>query len=117
MSANIKIAPLAVALLLGISLTLASFAYQRMGPARASYGNAGCETQPETCTNGQMLGDLLGAGFPLQYVVDNVSTSVWYSLGIEDDFKFLPFLLDLLFYTLPVYGVIKFTQAIGQRAK
>jgi len=88
-----------------------------MGPARASYGNAGCETQPETCTNGQMLGDLLGAGFPLQYVVDNVSTSVWYSLGIEDDFKFLPFLLDLLFYTLLVYGMIKFTQARRGRAK
>ena len=110
MSAHTKIIPVTISLLVGISITFASFAYQKMGPGMDSYGNAGCEVQPNPCIDGQMMGRVLGAGFPLQYVLDNPGTSVWYSLGFEDHFNVLPFVLDVLFYTLLMYRIIKFAQ-------
>ena len=110
MSTNAKIIPLTISLLVGICITFASFAYQKMGPGMDSYGNAGCEVQPNSCVDGQMPGKVLGAGFPLQYVLDNTQTSVWYSIGFEDHFKLLPFVMDVLFYTVLMYGIIELTQ-------
>jgi hypothetical protein len=117
MSANLKIIPFVISLFFGISITFASFAYQKMGSEMDSYGNAGCEVQLNSCIDGQMMGKVLGAGFPLQYVLDNIHTSVWYSIGLEDNFKILPFLMDVLFYTVIIYGSIKFTQSYKRHSK
>lgn len=110
MSATAKIIPVTISLLVGIGITCASFAYQKTGPEMDSYGNAGCEVQPNSCVDGQMLRKVLGAGFPMQYVLDNTHTSVWHSIGFEDHFKFLPFVMDLLFYTVLTYGIIELMQ-------
>ncbi|MBL8076809.1 MAG: hypothetical protein JNM55_02520 [Anaerolineales bacterium] len=115
MPADLKIIPYFISLFIGIAITLASLAYQKMGPETASYGNAGCEEQPNSCIDGQMMGDVLGAGFPLQYVLDNPGVSVQYSIGLEDNFKFSRFLLDSLFYSILIYESIKFARNYKQQ--
>ena len=82
-----------ISLVIGVSLTFASFAYQaRVG-----------------------TWDRLEAGFPFRYVVDSFGVSALDSLGPEDGFIFVLFLQDVLFYAVISYAGIKFVQKFNQR--
>ncbi|HYR12411.1 MAG TPA: hypothetical protein VEQ60_31780 [Longimicrobium sp.] len=81
----------ALLLLLALTLTGASAAYQRVGARRMVEGEAWCST-PAPC---QIRA--LGAGFPLPYLVDDPQVSVPNAIGIgEDDFLAGAFLIDVL---------------------
>lgn len=74
-------------------LTIASAAFQRVGPRRMVEGEAWCST-PAPCAV-----PVLAAGFPLPYLVDNPQVSVPHAIGLgEDDFRPGAFLLDALFF-------------------
>jgi hypothetical protein len=74
-------------------LATASAAYQRVGPRRMVTGEAWCST-PAPC-----LVAVLGAGFPLPFLIDNPQVSVPNAIGlVEDDFRPGAFLLDALLY-------------------
>jgi len=80
----------------GLGLTFASYFYQQMGPQIGSYG---AECVPiEDCS-----GPLLGAGYPLQYILDTPGISSPGSLGFEDKFRVLAFALDAFFYIAMTY--------------
>jgi hypothetical protein len=99
MAHDLKIKRFLITLTIAVALTCASLAYQRMGPETGAYGNM-CADQPE----GLCIGRLLGAGLPLQYVIDQPGVSIVYQLGIEDKFRIGAFLLDILFYELSLYA-------------
>lgn len=81
------------ALGLALMLTLASAAFQRVGPLRQVEGEGFC---PD---GGRCRIPVLGAGFPLAYLVDNPQLSVPHAVHlIEDDFRAGAFALDALFY-------------------
>jgi hypothetical protein len=103
MATYLKIKLPVITTVIGIGLTCASFAYQQMGPEIGVYGNE-CEDQP----HGFCYGPLLGAGLPMQYVLDFPGVSVVYRLDSEDYFRIVPFLLDVLFYSAIVYGSTRF---------
>ena len=102
MAIYLKIKLFIITTVIGLALTCASFACQRMGPEIGVYGNM-CEDQP----HGFCYGKLLGAGLPMQYVIDEPGVSVMYKLSMEDDFRIVPFLLDVLFYSAIIYGGIR----------
>jgi hypothetical protein len=103
MATYLKIKVFIVTTVIGLALTCASFAYQQMGPEIGVYGTE-CKDQPR----GFCYGPLLGAGLPMQYVLDQPGVSVMYKWGMEDNFRIAPFLLDVLFYSAIIYGSIKF---------
>ena len=78
---------------MALVLAAASAAYQRVGPRRMVTGEAWCST-PAPCAV-----PVLGAGFPLPFLVDNPQVSVPNAIGlVEDDFRPGAFLLDALFF-------------------
>ena len=101
MAVYLKIKLFIITIVIGFAITCASFAYQQMGPEIGVYGNM-CDDQP----HGYCYGRLLGAGLPMQYVLDQPGVSVMYELGVEDNFRIVPFLLDVLFYSAMIYGGI-----------
>jgi len=80
-----------------MGLTILSFAYQ--GHEEVNAGNICGVHQDESC-----IVSVKNAGFPLRYLIDQLGTSAMGVLGFED-FLIIPFLLDLLFYTLVIGGV------------
>jgi hypothetical protein len=76
-------------LFLSCGCTLASYGCQRFGP---EYGYLGNECKPDCKVLKR------NAGWPLAYVYDRMGVSVMHSLGIEDEFRVLPFAIDLLLY-------------------
>jgi len=91
MATYLKGRPPLVIAAVGLGLTFASFFYQQIGPQIGQYGT---ECVPiEDCFR-----PLLGAGFPLQYVIDTPGISVPGSLGIEDKLGLVAFALDALSY-------------------
>ena len=83
-----------VAASVALTLTCASALYQRVGPTQVTEGEgSGCPTA-DPCRV-----PVLGAGFPLAYLVDRPGISVQGALHpIEDEFRPGAFALDLLVY-------------------
>ena len=106
MAVYLKIKMVIVSMIIGIGLTCASFACQQMGPEIGVYGNM-CEDQPQDLC----YDELLGAGFPVHYVLDQPGISVMYRINMEDNFRIVPFLLDFLFYCAIVYGSIRIVRS------
>jgi hypothetical protein len=102
MSCFLKTKPLWIALVLGIGLASASFSFQRTGPSIGIYGTE-CKDQP----HGHCYGPLLGAGFPLQYVLDVPGVSVVGQLGYEDGFFLYSYFLDAAFFAILVFACIR----------
>ena len=77
--------------LTALALACVSFAYQPLGPEIGQYGT---ECVPiEDCYR-----PLRGGGLPLQYAIDIPGITIQGRLGIEDEFRVLPFALDVIFY-------------------
>jgi hypothetical protein len=96
MAAHLKASRALVVTAFGFALTLATFLYQRMGPDVGKYGT---ECIPiEDC-----FGPLLGAGFPLQYLVNVPGITDPTSLGGEDELRLLPFAIDTLAFSVISY--------------
>jgi hypothetical protein len=112
MAVYLRIKIFVILTVVSISFVLASYTYQQKGPEIGVYGNA-CVDQP----NGLCKGPILGAGFPFQYVIDNLGTSVREQLGMEDNFRLIPFLLDILFYNIIFYGGIKLARYYSHSRK
>lgn len=86
-------AGLAATVIIALALTVASTAYQRVGPTRLVEGEGFCPGR-EPC-----FVPVLGAGFPLAFLVDNPQISVPRSVHlVEDDFRPGAFVLDAIFY-------------------
>lgn len=87
---------------LSIIFTAVSFTFQRFGPEVGVYGNVCGPSEDQLCLRPKFNG-----GFPLGYVFDNPATSVRDQLTpfVEDDFRILPFLLDVLFYGVVLYSI------------
>jgi hypothetical protein len=83
---------------LALTTTILSFRIQRFGP---EVGYLGSDCRPEC------LLLKLNAGWPWPYVFDSMGISVLNALGSEDEFRVLPFLLDLVFY-----GVVFLTSGL-----
>lgn len=77
--------------LLATVFTLVSFKYQRFGP---EYGYLGNECKPD-CVVFKLNG-----GWPYPYAFDRMGVSVMNDLDplIEDEFRLVPFVFDILFY-------------------
>ena len=96
MAAYLKTSRAVAITALGVALALATFFYQRMGPSVGKYGT---ECIPiEDCT-----ARLLGAGYPIQYFVNQPGITSPVSLGSEDEFRLLPFALDILAFVAVAY--------------
>ena len=80
-----------IILSLSISFTLLSFSYQRFGP---EVGYLGADCRPDC----EVL--ILNAGWPLPFVFDSMGVSVINVLHLEDEFRPIPFILDISFYAL-----------------
>ena len=91
-----RFARTALALLAAIVLAAFSVLVQRVGPEQAVTGNLCGPQQDELCRAPRVNG-----GFPLAFLFDNPGVSVPDQLGVgEDDFRWLPFLADVLFWLL-----------------
>ncbi|MBW3571140.1 MAG: hypothetical protein KY467_08540 [Gemmatimonadetes bacterium] len=76
-----------------VALACASAAYQRVGPRRTVEGEGWCGT-PAPCAV-----PVLGAGFPLPFLIDNPQVSVPGAIAlVEDDFRPAAFLANVLVY-------------------
>jgi hypothetical protein len=80
-------------LALALAATIASVAFQRVGPTRPVEGEGFCDSM-EPCRI-----PVLGGGFPLPWLVDNPQISVPNKLSPPEDF-FYPgyFLVDFVFW-------------------
>jgi hypothetical protein len=93
-------------------LAAASAAYQRVGPRRMLTGEAWCST-PAPCAV-----PVLGAGFPLPFLIDNPQISVPNAIGlVEDDLRPGAFLLDALFYFALAVLVFSYRIRLNTRYK
>ena len=87
---------LLLAVLAATLLAALSVLVQRRGPELAATGNLCGPRMDEICWAPRVNG-----GFPLPFLFDNPGVSVPDQLGIgEDDFRWPPFLADVLFWLL-----------------
>ena len=89
---------------------VSAFIYQRTGPAISVYGTE-CGKPP----NHLCYGPVLGAGFPLQYVVDVPTISIPQTLNLEDNLRGPPLAIDILAYSLVILGSYKLVQSLRSR--
>lgn len=98
-------------LLMGFAFAgISSVIYQRIGPEIGVYGNHCGEPPNQLC-----YGPLLGAGFPLQYIVDQPTISVTGRLGPEDYLRGSSLVFDTLAYCLAIFGIYRLIQIIRLR--
>jgi hypothetical protein len=95
-------------LVISIGLALASFFYQRIGPAQ---GFAGTE-----CGNPQnkCYAPVLNGGFPFPFVIDQPTISIPGHLFVEDEIRIWAFLIDVMFYLIVFWTA---RQLIGWQRK
>lgn len=86
---------------------LSAFVYHRAGPAIGVYGNMCGEPPEHLC-----YGPVLGAGFPLQFVVDVPTISVPGILSMEDDLRGQSLAIDILAYCVVILASHKLSQRI-----
>lgn len=86
-----------------LALTCASAAYQRVGPLQTVEGEgSGCPTAAPCRL------PVLGAGFPLAYLVDRPGISVPGALHlVEDELRPTAFALDFLLYLALVLAAVR----------
>jgi hypothetical protein len=89
--------------LLASVFTLASYEYQRFGP---EYGYRGSECKPDCVVF------KLNAGWPFPYVFDSLGISVMDNLGAEDEFREVPFVLDIFFYSCLLFIIVHFLRQV-----
>jgi hypothetical protein len=89
---------------------LSAFVYQRTGPAIGVYGTECGEPPNHLC-----YGPVLGAGFPLQYVVDRPTISIPQKLGLEDNVRGLSLAIDILVYSVAIFLSYKLVQSFRSR--
>ena len=90
-----RINPVIAIVLAGIALALLSFTLQSLGPERDSFGTECIPIQ-------DCIQPVLGAGFPIHYVIDIPGITYQSVLGFEDDFRLWPFITDTCFYVCVV---------------
>jgi hypothetical protein len=90
-----KLQPLIPILALAVGLALASLAVQRTGPLRLGDGEGFCPGAAPCRV------PVLGAGFPVPYLIDAPQVSVPGRVAlVEDDFRVGAFLANVVFYAL-----------------
>ncbi len=85
----------AFVLLLGIALSLVSVMYQRPAAELAQYGTECSIDQWQHC-----WAPVTSGGFPFAFLFDSTATSVLYQLGVEDEFRWWPFAMNVWIYAL-----------------
>jgi hypothetical protein len=99
-----------IALLGAISLTVLSIRFERKGPELAPYGNLCGPQSNELC-----LEPVLNAGLPFAYLFDQPGTSVERRLFLfEDQFRVIPFTLNVAVYFLVFCLLAFFSRRIGR---
>jgi hypothetical protein len=86
---------------ISLVITLASFRVQRFGP---EYGYLGSECKPDCKVMKR------NAGWPVPYVYDRMGVSVMDELGVEDEFRLIPFIFDLVIYFVALIVVAAFAR-------
>ena len=81
-------------LAISIGLALASFSYQRIGPAQGFVGTE-CGNPQNRC-----YAPVLNGGFPIPFVIDRPTISVPGLLSTEDEIRTWAFLTDVVFYLI-----------------
>ena len=95
-----RVAVVWVIVTLAVFLTGCSFLLQRMGPSIGVYGTE-CPDQP----GGLCMGHLLGAGFPIQYMLDQPGVSIVGEISFGDQLMLHLFLADVAIYFFVLYLV------------
>jgi hypothetical protein len=54
----------------------------------------------------------LNAGWPFPYVFDILGISVIDNLGAEDEFRVVPFVLDIFFYSSLLFSIVHFLREV-----
>lgn len=105
-----RIRTLTALLAIAVALTCASAAYQRVGPRRMVEGEGFCSTAAPCAI------PVLGAGFPLPYLVDNPQVSVPNAIGLfEDDFRAGAFIVDVLIYLALGILILRIVPSLRRR--
>lgn len=79
-------------------LTLLSGLYQRPGNEIVQWGT---ECAPEFWF--QCFHPAISGGFPFAFIFDSSATSVQNSLGLEDNFRWYPFIINMWFYFIALF--------------
>jgi hypothetical protein len=91
-----------VALPLSLVFGVLSGFYQCSSGELVQWGNMCRDEYVANCFHPRLAG-----GFPYAFVVDSPGVSVENALGPEDEFRFLPFVINVWFYF--VAGVVSYT--------
>ena len=103
----------ALALLAAIVLAALSVLVQRVGPELAATGNLCGPRMDEICWEPRVNG-----GFPFPFLFDNPGVSVPDQLGVgEDDFRWPPFLADVLFWLLLLLLLARGWRRVAERRR
>lgn len=97
------------ACLVALLLTGASAWVPLQSDERAKYGAEGAEDE------NWLTREL--AGWPAPYLADNPNTSVIHNVGLEDDFRFGPFIATLSFWLLVSLVAIRFASALVRKGR
>ena len=93
------------ALVIVVLLSAASVGIQRQGPEVGVFSNLCGPNRNEACQH-----PLMNGGFPVGFFYDRPGIPVEDRLGLEDQFRLLPFLGDMVFY----FGLLSISWRFGQ---
>jgi len=97
-----------VMLILALLLTISTFLYQR--PSQELI-KSGTECSVEYWMHCYTIRK--SAGFPLAYVFDSPGVSIENKLGVEDDFRLLPFVTNIWLFLI----LLMFTRQVFKKEK
>jgi hypothetical protein len=95
----------ALSVLVGLGIGLLSVRVQRTGPEQVVYSNLCGPAMDQLCYK-----PVLNGGFPLPFLYDRAGVSREDQLAfVEDRFRWLPFLADLVLYAAVMFGIARLT--------